>query len=104
MSLAISACYLFRSLGQVLGVAISAAIQQSVLVQSLTKRLPNETPELIRQIIQEPSSIIPHLAAEVQMQARLSYLESIRGVFGFVVVGGVVLSGICLGVRARPLT
>lgn len=101
--LAISACYLFRAIGQVIGVAIAAAIQQSLLLSSLLKRLPTSSPELIHSIIQEPARVIPMLDAGVQLEAKLAYLTSIRGVFGFVIGGGVLLSMVCLGIRARPL-
>lgn len=84
--------------------AISAAIQQSILSLSLHKRLSSHiSPELLDQIIQQPATVIKNLPYDIQLQARLSYLESIEGVFGWVVFGGVVLSGICLAVRARPL-
>ncbi len=84
MSLAISACYLFRAIGQVIGVAIAAAIQQLVLSNSLHERLdgyPNAA-ELIKQIIQEPAIVIPTLEPFVKLQARMAYLRSIEGVFG----------------------
>nr|WRH23635.1 Histidine phosphatase superfamily [Naematelia aurantialba] len=105
MSLAISACYLFRAIGQVVGVAIAAAIQQSVLLRSLTERLGDlpDAAALIHSIIQEPASVIPHLDKGVQVQAKLGYLASIEAVFGFVVAGGAVLSAICLSLRAHRL-
>ena len=37
---------LFRSLGQVLGVALTGALQQLVLTQSLAQRLPDADPEV----------------------------------------------------------
>lgn len=103
MSLAISACYLFRAIGQVIGVAIAAAIQQTVLLSSLRKRLAGYPESLIHSIIQEPASVIPGLEAGVRLQARLAYLSSIQGVFAFVVAGGVMLTMLCLSIRARPL-
>jgi len=103
MSLAISACYLFRSIGQVVGVAIAAAIQQFVLLRSLNSRLEGYPESLIDSIIQEPASVIPLLEAAVQLQAKLAYLNSIQGVFAFVVVGGVALSAVCVALRAHPL-
>ena len=103
VSLAISACYLFRAIGQVIGVAIAAAIQQSVLISQLNHRLGSYPPELIRSIIQNPSGVIPTLEAGVKMQAKLAYLGSIEGVFGFVTAGGVALTVVCLMMKAHPL-
>ena len=103
MSLAISACYLFRAIGQVIGVAIAAAIQQSILLSSLRSRLEGYPESLIRSIIQEPASVIPHLDNSVQLQARLAYLTSIEYVFAFVVVGGIGLTAICIALRAHSL-
>ncbi|WVR08976.1 hypothetical protein IAU60_006035 [Kwoniella sp. DSM 27419] len=105
VSLAISACYLFRAIGQVVGVSISASIQQSILQSSLTSRLEGQpnTDELIRRIVQEPAEILPKLSDALKWQARLAYLDSIRGVFGFVVAGGVALSLVCLAVRGKRL-
>ncbi|WRT69156.1 uncharacterized protein IL334_006140 [Kwoniella shivajii] len=102
MSLAISACYLFRALGQVIGLSISACIQQTILLSSLTKRIPGDT-GLIRKIIQEPAEILPLLNETLRLQARLAYLDSIRGVFGFVVLGGVALTMVCLAIRGKRL-
>ncbi|OCF35647.1 hypothetical protein I316_02702 [Kwoniella heveanensis BCC8398] len=106
LSLAISACYLFRAIGQVIGVSIAASIQQSVLMSSLSNRLSSDgkpDADLISKIIQEPAEIFPYLSDAVKWQARLAYLDSIRGVFGFVVAGGMLLSVVCLGVRGRKL-
>ncbi|ODO09551.1 hypothetical protein I350_03154 [Cryptococcus amylolentus CBS 6273] len=102
ISLAISACYLFRAIGQVIGVAISSAIQQSILISSLSSRF-SSNPDLVRKLIQEPAEIMPLLGVEEAWEARLAYLDSIRGVFGFVVIGGIALTGVCIMIRGRKL-
>nr|XP_031858907.1 uncharacterized protein CI109_005727 [Kwoniella shandongensis]KAA5525979.1 hypothetical protein CI109_005727 [Kwoniella shandongensis] len=102
LSIAISACYLYRSFGQVLGVAISASIQQSLLLKSLSARFPTD-PTLVQKLIQEPSQIIPLLKEADAWQARLGYLDSIRGVFAFVVAGGALLSVLCFFIRGKRL-
>ncbi|WVW79459.1 hypothetical protein I302_101428 [Kwoniella bestiolae CBS 10118] len=102
LSLAISACYLARALGQVCGLSISACIQQTILLSSLTSRIPGNT-KLVQKIIQEPAEILPLLSERLKIQAKLAYLDSIRSVFGFVVVGGVCLSVVCLSVRGKRL-
>lgn len=104
MSVAISACYLFRAIGQVLGVSLAAAIQQSVLSRALVMRLPNESATLIRSIIQEPARVLPLLDGAVQLEARLAYLTSIRAVFLWVVLGGTVLTLLCVLMRGYKLS
>ncbi|WWC73009.1 uncharacterized protein I206_106974 [Kwoniella pini CBS 10737] len=102
LSLAISACYLSRALGQVIGLSISACIQQIILFSSLSSRFPNNI-ELVQKIIQEPSEILPLLDPIMNLQAKLAYLDSIRSVFIFVILGGISLSVVCLSVRGKRL-
>lgn len=83
--------------------AIAAAIQQAVLARSLSERLEGTSPDLINRIIQEPATVIPHLEEWIQVEAKLSYLESVDSVFIFIGVMGVMLSGVCLVLRGRPL-
>ncbi|TYJ56130.1 hypothetical protein B9479_003116 [Cryptococcus floricola] len=77
-SLAISACYLSRAISQAIGVAISSAIQQSILISSPSSRFPSN-PDVITKLIQEPAEIMPLLGGEEAWEARLAYLDVIRG-------------------------
>ena len=103
MSLAISAAYLFRAIGQVIGVSAAGAIQQSILHRSLSSRLEGYPEALIQSIIQEPAKVVPYLEPGAQLQAKLAYLSSIRGVFSFTIAGGVALTAICIAIRPHPL-
>lgn len=103
VSMAISACYLFRSIGQVLGVSISSAIQQQSLRSSLVSRLGTSSAALIKAIINEPTSVLPTLEEAIRIQAETAYLQSIRAVFVFAIVGGALLTGCCIGMTAYPL-
>ena len=103
MSLAVSACYLFRAIGQVIGVAGAAAIQQSVLSKQLSTRLAGYPTDVIRAIIQDPAGTVESLEPWTRMQAKLAYLGSIQAVFAWVVAFGVVLTAVCLSIRAHPL-
>ena len=103
MSLAVSACYLFRAIGQVIGVAVAAAIQQSVLSQQLYSRLSDYPNDLIRSIIQDPAGVVERLEPWVRIQAKLAYLGSVQAVFGFVVATGVMLTAVSIGMKAHPL-
>ncbi|KAL7421302.1 hypothetical protein Q5752_004187 [Cryptotrichosporon argae] len=101
-SLAISACYLSRALGQVLGVSLSAATQQLVLGSALRARIPDD-PGVVRALIDEPARFLPTLDAATQRAARAAYLASVDAVFALCVAGGVVLTGLCIAVRAQKL-
>ncbi|KAK1922622.1 major facilitator superfamily domain-containing protein [Papiliotrema laurentii] len=103
LSLAIAAAYLFRAIGQVIGVAIAASIQQSILSTQLLRRLQDQPADLIRAIIQEPATVIPGLEPTVKLQARMAYLRSVEGVFGFVTATGICLTMACLCIRAKRL-
>lgn len=128
MAISISASYLFRSLGQVLGVALTGALQQAVLSHSLSIRLPPSTPssvrpqfppsfsrndqltpaplslpQTVRDIIRSPSLTIPHLSPLIRTQAILSYLESVDAVFLFSVVMGLGMVGCAMGMRAYAM-
>lgn len=103
MSLAISAAYLFRAIGQVVGVAIAASIQQSILLSQLAERLSDQPVSLIHRIIQEPSTVLPMLDPLVRTQAKMAYLRSVEGVFGFVSCTGICLTLACLLIRPKSL-
>jgi hypothetical protein len=101
VAISISASYLFRSLGQVLGVALTGALQQAVLSSSLHSRLPASTPsKLITDIIRAPSGTIPRLSGVVREAAIWAYLDSVRAVFAFSAVLGLVMVGCAMGMRA----
>lgn len=74
--------YLFRTSGQVLGVAISAAIVQSIITRDLTAALRGpDAAELIASI-RHSTSIIPTLAPTVRDAAVKAYEHALRVVFG----------------------
>lgn len=100
--------------------SISAAIQQSILVSSLRARLSvipgmSDLEELIWEIVEEPTVVLPRLGGTnghspddgwgkmVEMAAREGYMDSLRGVFGFVLVGGVLMTGVCIAIRPQPI-
>ena len=102
MAMAIAASFLFRAIGQVLGVSLAFAAQQWVLERSLVERLGESSGEvssfvslllrfqsatddipflrsqLIRRIIHTPSTTIPQLLPAIKEQAVLAYLISIQ--------------------------
>lgn len=70
----------WRGLGQVLAVAISSAIFQSLLAKNLARIISD--PELIKSI-RSDSRVVLTLPIEQQKLARLAYGDSIRVVFAF---------------------
>ncbi|CAL1703142.1 unnamed protein product [Somion occarium] len=72
---------LFRGIGQVGGVAISAALFQSMLNKELHKRIPGENAEEIIRKIRHSATLVANLPPELQRPARDSYAISLRAVF-----------------------
>uniref|UniRef100_A0A0W0FCR2 Major facilitator superfamily (MFS) profile domain-containing protein n=1 Tax=Moniliophthora roreri TaxID=221103 RepID=A0A0W0FCR2_MONRR len=81
MAVATGITYLFRTTGQVLGVSISGATLQAVLLQKLRERIqgPGST-ELIYEI-QHSTNIIPSLSPRLRQAAIDSYADALRIVF-----------------------
>lgn len=81
MAVATGITYLFRTTGQVLGVSLSGATLQAVLLRQLRKRIqgPGST-ELIYEI-QHSTSIITTLPAPLKQAAISSYADALRVVF-----------------------
>lgn len=70
MPLAISSSYLFRSLGQVLGVALTGSVQQWALTKDLNARLGGVVSRnVLRRIVTEPSVILSQLDLVVRTEA-----------------------------------
>ncbi|KIP03380.1 hypothetical protein PHLGIDRAFT_121639 [Phlebiopsis gigantea 11061_1 CR5-6] len=72
---------LFRGIGQVGGVAISAALFQSVLNTELHKRIHREDAEEWITRIRHSATLVAHLPPDLQRAARDSYAISLRAVF-----------------------
>ncbi|GAA5940426.1 hypothetical protein JCM3775_005088 [Rhodotorula graminis] len=81
MATATGLTYLFRYVGQVVGVASSASLLQSVLNSQLQSRIVGpDAPRIIDQI-RHVSTSIPSLAPALQAAARESYRLALRAVF-----------------------
>ncbi|THH21242.1 hypothetical protein EUX98_g8426 [Antrodiella citrinella] len=72
---------LFRGLGQVGGVAVSAALFQSKLNEELRKRIQGEGSEEIINRIRHSATLVSKLSPELQRKARDSYAISLQAVF-----------------------
>ncbi|KAF5369889.1 hypothetical protein D9758_001219 [Tetrapyrgos nigripes] len=81
MPVATGITYLFRTTGQVLGVALSGAVLQGVLLQKLHSKIQGPgSAELINRI-RHSTEIIPHLSPELRAAAIDSYADALRVVF-----------------------
>ncbi|KAG9103605.1 hypothetical protein FRC06_009615 [Ceratobasidium sp. 370] len=95
--------YLFRTTGQVLGVSLSGALVQAILVSSLRKGITGPGSEEIIQRIRHSTAVIPTLEAPLRDVAVQSYQKALRSVF----IGQAVLSFLtflcCLPIEENPL-
>ncbi|GAA6060890.1 hypothetical protein JCM10212_000173 [Sporobolomyces blumeae] len=81
MATATGLTYLFRYVGQVVGVASSASLLQAVLTSELHKRITGKGADKVIEKIRHVATIIPSLPSDQQVAARAAYLEALRAVF-----------------------
>lgn len=104
VAVATSLSYMFRTSGQVLGVALSGALTQAVLSRELRARITGPGADEIIMKIRRSSEEIRKLSPELQLVATTSYGKALHAVFVCAVVLAVVgvLSG--MGMREVPMT
>lgn len=82
---------MFRTTGQVLGVALSGALTQAVLQRELATRITGPNADKVISAIRQSSEHIRTLPPDLQLAARTSYLNALHAVFfsgiAFSVVG-----------------
>ncbi|BGP16916.1 hypothetical protein JCM10213_007361 [Rhodosporidiobolus nylandii] len=81
MATATGLTYLFRYVGQVVGVASSASLLQAVLTDELHKRITGHGSAKIIDQIRHVATSIPNLPPALQTAARTSYHHALRAVF-----------------------
>jgi len=94
---------LFRGIGQVGGVALSAALFQSVLNSELHKRIHGPDAEEIITKIRHSATLVPRLDPELQRAARDSYALSLRIVFLMASVSTFLAYLVRLPIPDKPL-
>lgn len=104
VAVATSLSYMFRTSGQVLGVALSGALTQAVLGPELHKRITGPGSAKLIERIRQSSEEIRKLSPELQLAATTSYGKALHAVFVCSVVLAVigVLSG--MGMREVDMT
>ena len=112
--------YLFRTSGQVVGVALSGAILQAKLRTELEKRISGpdaakvsftlmltqhaaHAPRQTIAAIRHQSSIIPTLPAHERAAAVAAYAVALRWVFGFVAAAALATLLSCITIENRTL-
>ncbi|KAG8955270.1 hypothetical protein FRC03_011230 [Tulasnella sp. 419] len=95
--------YLFRTTGQVLGVSLSGALMQRVLIHNLRKRIVGPGSSELIKAIRHSTIIIPSLDPPVRQAAVESYSLALRAVF--IVQTAVALLTLlsCLPIEEHPL-
>jgi hypothetical protein len=92
--------FLFRSLGQVLGVAASSAIYQATLTTQLHTYFGSEA--LIERL-RHSSTIVFDLPSKQRLLAQLAFKHSLRNVFYFAAAGSIVVFLASLPIPDRRL-
>ncbi|ORY80978.1 major facilitator superfamily-domain-containing protein [Protomyces lactucae-debilis] len=100
LAVATGLSYLARSNGQVLGVAVSAAILQGLLQTQLERRIPNH--KLVEKIRRD-ASVVKHLKPKFREQAIESY--KVAGQWTFVSIAAMGLLGVLSAtmIHERPV-
>ncbi|KAF7331947.1 Multidrug resistance protein fnx1 [Mycena kentingensis (nom. inval.)] len=118
MPVATGITYLFRTTGQVLGVSLSGALLQSVLVHKLRQRIDSaevdhlcdtassstvEIPKVLTRRCRHSVANIPDLAPEWRRIATESYADALRVVFIFQTALSLLTFLACLPIQENPL-
>ncbi|XP_006460176.1 hypothetical protein AGABI2DRAFT_202979 [Agaricus bisporus var. bisporus H97] len=103
MAVATGITYLFRTTGQVLGVSLSGAILQAVLLRRLRLRINGPDADQIIYAIRHTTEIIPNLDPLTRKAAVDSYADALRVVFICQVAVNVCGLLACLPIQESPL-
>jgi len=103
MAVATGITYLFRTTGQVVGVSLSGAVLQAVLLEKLRERIRGPDAEQIIYAIRHTTEIIPTLPSTLQKAAVDSYADALRVVFICQFAINVLAFLVCLPIQECPL-
>lgn len=103
MAVATGITYLFRTTGQVLGVSLSGAVLQSILLRKLRQRITGpDSLEIIEEIRHSISSI-PGLAPAYRKAAVKSYADALHVVFICHIAINILVFIACVPIEEHPL-
>ncbi|TFK56122.1 vacuolar amino acid permease [Heliocybe sulcata] len=103
MAVATGITYLFRTTGQVLGVSLSGAILQAVLVNKLRSRIHGPNALEIIENIRHSVNIIPSLDPDLRHAAVSSYQDALRVVFICQLAMNILTFICCIPIQENPL-
>ncbi|KAF9246956.1 vacuolar amino acid permease [Melanogaster broomeanus] len=103
MAVATGITYLFRTTGQVLGVSLSGALLQSVLLHQLRQRITGPGSSKIIEEIRHSISSIPDLSPSLRNAAVQSYADALRVVFICQIAINVLVFIACIPIEEYPL-
>ncbi|TFY72498.1 hypothetical protein EVG20_g528 [Dentipellis fragilis] len=95
--------YLFRTTGQVLGVSLSGAVLQAVLLSKLRQRIQGPDAEQIISSIRHSTDVIAGLEPTLKKAAVDSYADALRVIFICQVAMNVLTFLCCLPIQENPL-
>jgi len=90
MAVATGITYLFRTTGQVLGVSLSGAILQAVLIKQLQQRIQGPGSAEIIDRIRHSTDVIHTLNPQLKQAAVNSYADALRVIFIFQAVCNII--------------
>ncbi|KAJ3485362.1 hypothetical protein NLI96_g5024 [Meripilus lineatus] len=103
LAVATGITYLFRTSGQVLGVALSGALLQTVLTHKLRQRITGPDAYELIETIRHSISVIPNLNDTLKKAAVDSYADALRVVFICQAAINVICFLCCLPIQENPL-
>ncbi|KAH7887923.1 vacuolar amino acid permease [Phlebopus sp. FC_14] len=108
MAVATGITYLFRTTGQVLGVSLSGAVLQSVLLRKLRQRITGPGSSEVIEEIRYDSALhsinsIPELTPSLRKAAVDSYADALRVVFICQIAINILVFIACLPIEEHPL-
>ncbi|KAF6762869.1 vacuolar amino acid permease [Ephemerocybe angulata] len=103
MPIATGITYLFRTTGQVLGVSLSGAVLQAVLLARLKARITGPGAEKIIHTIRHTTLIIPSLDPPIRQAAIDSYADALRVVFVCQTLISILAFVTCIPIEEKPM-
>ncbi|KIM91030.1 hypothetical protein PILCRDRAFT_160549 [Piloderma croceum F 1598] len=103
MAVATGITYLFRTTGQVLGVSLSGAILQAVLIKTLQERIRGPGSAEVIDRIRHSTDVIHTLNPRLQQAAVDSYADALRVIFIFQAACNVLSLLACLPIQEHDL-
>jgi len=103
LAVATGITYLFRTTGQVLGVSLSGAALQALLLRSLREKITGPNAVDIIESIRHSTSVIPTLEPEMRKAAVDAYSSALQIIFIFQATANFIAFLCCLPVQENPL-